>query len=77
VSCAETAESIDLPFGLWTWMVRRKLEFNRIRHSPSGASAHNFNRIHQVAPMCLHGRAHWRHTNTTEPSVYGGDAVLC
>jgi len=40
VSCAKTVESIDLPFGLWTRVGRRK---------------HNFNRIRQVAPMCPHG----------------------
>jgi len=63
VSCAETAEPIDLPFELWTRVDRRK---------------HKFNRIRQVTPMCLHGRAHWRHlTNTTEPYVCGGDVVLC
>jgi len=63
VSCAETAKPIDLPFGLWTRVGRRK---------------HKFSRIRQVAPMYPHGRARWRHlTNTTEPSVFGGDAVLC
>jgi len=63
VSCAETAKPIHLPFGLWTRVGQRK---------------HKFNRIHQVAPMCPHGRAHWRHLeNTTEPSVCSGDAVLC
>ena len=36
VSCAKTAEPIDLPFGLWTLVGRKK---------------HNFNRIRQVAPM--------------------------
>jgi len=62
VSCAKTAEPIDLPFVLWTWVGRRK---------------HKFNRIRQMAPMCPHGRAHWRHlANTSEPSVCGGDAVL-
>ena len=39
VSPAKTAEPINLPFGLWTRMGRRK---------------HKFNRIHQVAPMCPH-----------------------
>jgi len=57
------AEPIDLPFGLWTLVQRRKDKFNRIR---------------QVAPLCLHGKAHWRYqANTTEPSVCGRDAVLC
>jgi len=37
VSCAKTAEPIDFPFGLWTWVCRRK---------------HMFNRIRQVAQMC-------------------------
>ena len=28
--------------------------------------------------MCPDGRVHWRHLeNTTEPSICGGDAVLC
>jgi len=45
VSCAKMAEPIDLPFGLWTRVGRRK---------------HKFNRIHQVAPICFHERAHWR-----------------
>jgi len=63
LSCARTAETIDLPFGLWTRVGRRK---------------HRFNRIRQVAPMCPHGKAHWRHlSNTIEPSVCGGDVVLC
>jgi len=35
------AEEIDLLFGLWTWVGRRK---------------HKFNRIRQMAPMCPHGR---------------------
>jgi len=63
VSCAETAELIDLAFGLWTWVGQKKLKFNRIR---------------QVAPVCPHGRAHWHHlANTIKPSVCGGNAVLC
>jgi len=35
--------------------------------------------IRQVAPMCHHGRAYWRHlANTSEPSDCGGDdAALC
>jgi len=37
-----------------------------------------FSRIRQAAPMCRHGKVHWRHlSNTMEPSVCGGDAVLC
>jgi len=63
VSCAEMVEPIDLPFRLWTRVGRRK---------------HKFNRIRQVAPLCPPMWAHWRHLpNTTEPSVCGGDAVLC
>jgi len=54
VSCAKMAETIDLPFGLWIRVNRRK---------------HKFNCIRQVAPMFPHGRAHWRHlTNTIKPS---------
>ena len=63
MSCAETAEPINLSFGLWIPVSRRK---------------HKFNRICQVAPMCLHGRTRWHHmANTTEPSICGSDAVLC
>jgi len=63
MSCAEAAEPIDLPFGLWTRVGRMK---------------HKFNRIHQVTPMYPHGRPHWRHlANTIEPSICGGDAVSC
>jgi len=53
------AEPIDLPFGLWTQVGQRMLRFSHIR---------------QVAPMCPHGRTHFRHLeNMREPSVYGGD----
>ena len=46
------AELIDLPFGLWTQVGRKR---------------HNFNRIRQVAPMCRPMWAHWRHlANTIE-----------
>jgi len=63
VTCAKAAKPIDLPFGLWT---------------PVGLRKHKLNRIPQVAPMCPHGRAHWRHlANMIEPSVCGCDAVLC
>jgi len=55
MSCAETAEPFDLPFGLWTSLGQRKYKFNRIR---------------QVAPLCSHGRAHCCHlANTIEPSA--------
>jgi len=63
VSCAKTADAIDLPFSLWTWLGQRK---------------HKFNRVCQVAPMYPHVMAHWRHlANTIELSVCGGDAALC
>jgi len=62
VSCTKMAELIDLPFGLWTRVSRRK---------------HKFYRIRQVAPMCSYGRAHWRHlANTIEPSVCSGNVAL-
>jgi len=62
VSCAKTAESIDLPFGLWMLVGRRKQEFNHIR---------------QVTPVYPHGREHWCHlANTIEPCVCDADAVL-
>jgi len=35
VSCKEAAEPIDLPFGLWTLVRRRKHKFNRIRQMAS------------------------------------------
>jgi len=55
------ADPIDLPFGLWTRVGRRK---------------HMFHRFRQVALMCPHGRAHWRHlANTIEPVVYA--AAMC
>jgi len=63
MSCAETAELIDLPFGLWTGVGRRK---------------HKFNHIHHVAPMCPPGRAHWHHlANMIELTICSGNAVLC
>jgi len=43
VSCAKMAEPIDLPFGFWT---------------PVGRKKHKFNRIRQMGPMCPHGSAH-------------------
>jgi len=53
MSCAEMGEPIDLPFGLWSLVGRRK---------------NNFICICQVAPLCPHGRADWRHLmNTIEP----------
>jgi len=55
------AEPIDLPFGLWTRVGRRK---------------HKFNHIRQVAPMCPDGRAHWRQlANTIEPSTPSAAAM--
>jgi len=63
MSCAKTAEPIDLSFGLWIRVGRKK---------------HKINRIRQMASMCPHGRAHLRHlSNTIEPSVCCGDAALC
>jgi len=63
LSCAKMAEPIDLQFRLWSRVGKRK---------------HNFNRITQVAPMCRHGRAHWRHlANTIESSVCCSNAALC
>jgi len=56
VSCAKTGEPIDLSFGLWTRVGRRK---------------HKFNRICQMVPMCPHRREHWRHlANTIETSPH-------
>jgi len=59
------AEPINLPFGLWTRVPRSRPKYT-------------FNRIRRVEPMCSHGRAYWLHlANTIEPSVYGGDAIIC
>jgi len=50
VSCAKTAEPIEMLFGIWTRLGPRK--------------------------HVLGEGAHWRNlTNTTEPSVCGGDAA--
>jgi len=38
-SCAEMAEPIDLLFGLWTWVGRRKLKFSCIELSVCGGDA--------------------------------------
>jgi len=49
---------MDLPFGLWSLVGRRKHKFSRIRKG-------------MVAPMCPLAREHWRHlANTAEPSVF-------
>jgi len=78
VSCAKTAEPIDLPFGLWTRVGRKKHKFNRIFQVAPMANVHKFNRIRQVAPMCHHGRALRRHlANTIEPCISCGDVALC
>jgi len=63
VTCAEMAKPINLPFGLWTLVVRRK---------------HKFSLICQAVPVFPRGRAPWRHLATTiQLSVCGGNAVLC
>jgi len=42
------------------------------------AEGNKFSHIYQVAPMCPALWAHWHHlANIIEPSVCGGDAVLC
>jgi len=62
MSCAKTAELIDLPFGLWTQV---------------GWGKHKLNCIRQVAPMCPHERAYWRQlANMIELSVCSMDAAL-
>jgi len=61
VSCAETAESIYLPFGLWTLMDRRKHEFNRIRQAaPMCKSSILFARLRQCVLTVGHIGATWR-----------------
>jgi len=63
MSCAEITETINLPFGLWIQVGRRK---------------HNFNRIRQAAPMCPYERARWRHlVNMIELSICSSNAALC
>jgi len=59
-SCTKMAEPIDLRFGLWSRMGRRQ---------------HKFNRMRQVAPMCPHGWAHWRHLVNTRLN-YPSAAVM-
>jgi len=55
MSCAKSAGLINLLFGLWSWVGRRK---------------HKFSRIRQVAPMCPNGRAHWHNLlNTIERHI--------
>jgi len=41
VSCAKTAELIDLPFGLWNRVGRRKYKFHRIRQMVSMCPRHS------------------------------------
>ena len=36
VNCAKTDEPLEMPFGLWTWVDRRKHKFSRIRHVGPG-----------------------------------------
>jgi len=50
MSYAKKAEPIDLQFGLWTRVGRRK---------------HKLNRMSQVMPMCPHGMAHWHNLANT------------
>jgi len=45
VSCAKTAEPINLPFGFWTLVGPRK---------------HKFDHIRQVAPVCPHIGDSWQ-----------------
>jgi len=74
VSPAKTAEPIEMPFVDSGGPKEARVQ----SYSLDGSSMQNFNRIRQVAPMCRHGRAHWRYlANTIEPSVCGGDVVLC
>jgi len=51
----ETAEPIDLLYGLWTLVSQRK---------------HKYNHIREVAPMCPLMWTHWRHlANTIEMTL--------
>ena len=50
VSCAETAQPIDLPFGLWAHSGGSN-EAEVQSYLPDGDKVHNFNRIRQVVPM--------------------------
>ena len=61
VSSADIAEPIDLLFGLWTLVGRRK---------------HKFHRIHQMVPIWCHARWRHL-ANMIEPFICGGDAALC
>jgi len=62
MSCAKMAEPIDLPFGLWTLVGRRKHKLII------------FARLLQCAVMGGHIGATWQIYNWT---VCGGDAALC
>jgi len=65
MSCAKTAEPIDLPLGLY-WVVDTggPKEVQVQSHLPGGTN--------------MPTRAHLRHlANMIEPSICGGDAVLC
>jgi len=55
MSCAETAEPIDLPFELWIRVGQRK---------------HEFSRIHQMAPICtISVVKHWWWIRLSHPSA--------
>ena len=66
MSCAKTAEPIDFPFVLWTWVERRNLEARVQSYSPGGANVPSWEGT--LAPAAA---------NTIEPSVCCGDAALC
>jgi len=53
MSCAKMAEPIDLPFGLWTRVGRRKHKFNCIWQL--GCRKHKFNCVHQGVQYALMG----------------------
>ena len=61
MSCGETAEPIDLPLGLWTWVDRRKHKFNRIRQvAPLYTISIVFARWRQCAHIGWHIGATWQ-----------------
>ena len=64
MSCAETAELIDLPFGLWTWVGRRKNKFNPIS---------------QRTPMCTISIvfAKWRQCTRRHSAMSAKQFAIC
>jgi len=77
VSCAKTAEPIEMPFWMPTEVDPGNHALDRVQILMRRG---NFGMQTRLGPTkhILDGGAHWRQlANTTEPSVCGGDASLC